>query len=1066
MGRPLAVPRRRGRRRETPLSHMNRIHQAERVTQNRVVQLLTRPLGYRSLGNWERRPGNAAIEEGLLRNWLRQRGTDESLVTRALTKLQDAAAIGGGRNLYDANKAVYGLLRYGVKVKADGADHTSTVWLVDWNDPEANDLAVAEEVTVHGHHEKRPDVVVYVNGIALAVLELKRSSVSVADGVRQNIINQQREFIEPFFAPVQLVLAGNDSEGLRYGTVGTTEPYYLTWKEERPGWTPDASPDTKYIPADECDGGANALDCALSRLLDPRRLLELVHDFVVFDAGTKKLARHNQYFGVRAAQTRVQRREGGILWHTQGSGKSLTMVWLARWIRETITDSRVLIVTDRVELDAQIEKVFTGVGEPIHRTTGGADLVATLNRPVPPLVCSLVHKFGPSEDESVAEFANAVRQAAGEGYSPKGDIYVFVDEAHRTQSGTLHEAMRALLPNAVFVGFTGTPILKDEKKRTHDRFGPFIHTYKFDEAVADGVIRDIRYEARDIDQNLGSKKRIDRRFERLIAREGLSDDDRARLTERWATLRKLYSSQERLQRIVSDILDDMDAKPRLRTGHGNAILVTSSVYEACKVYELFQDTELRGKCAVVTSYRPHVSDIKSQPTAEGQNEALLKYEIYRRMLADYFREPEDEAAGKTEAFEMAVKERFVETPGQMKLLIVVDKLLTGFDAPPATYLYIDKPMRNHGLFQAICRVNRLDGDDKDYGYVVDYRDLFNALASTIEDYTGGAFEAYDPDDVAGLLNKRLDHARQDLDQALEQVRALLDGVEPPRETTQILHYFCAREGADADELQANKARRDLLYKVVRALVRTYADLADEMPEAGYTAVEAAAVKQEVYQAEKTAEAVRVASDDRADTSYYDPHMRQLLDEFVRADDAEIVASFNDIGLVELIVERGIGAAEKVLPGGLRENADTIAETIENNVRRVIIEKRSTNPKYYEDLSDQLDALIEARRERAEEFAAYLQQLEALTRQAARPEESKDYPDAMNTSALRALYDNLDRDEALASGVHAAIHSARLDGWRGHAVKEKKVLYAIEDALGNHAERAPAVFAIAETQREY
>ena len=1047
----------------------NDITQSERATQDRVVQLLTDEdrLGYTYLGNWQHRADNAGIETGLLRDWLRGRGVSETLISRALLKLQDAASIGGGKTLYDANRDVYELLRYGASVKEDGADHTSTVWLIDWDDPAANDFAVAEEVTVHGHYEKRPDVVVYVNGLALAVLELKQSRISVAEGIRQNRVNQQRDFIEGFFPTVQLVLAGNDTEGLRYGTVGTTEPYYLTWKEERPGWKPGDPPDAKYVPADECAEGSVALDCDLARLLGKRRLLEFVHDFVVFDAGTKKLARHNQYFGVKAAEARVRQRHGGIVWHTQGSGKSLTMVWLAKWILHNVEDARVLIVTDRVELDEQIEKVFVGVGEEIHRTTGGADLVDTLNRPAPDLICSLVHKFGRTDDESLGEYVEAVRKAtASGGYSPKGDVYVFVDEAHRTQSGKLHDAMRELLPNAVFVGFTGTPLLKADKAATHERFGPFVHTYKFDEAVKDGVIRDIRYEARDIDQNLGSKRKIDRRFERLVEKEDLTDDDRAQLKQRWATLRKLYSSEDRLKRIVGDIQDDMESKPRLKTGHGNAILVTGSVYEACKVYELFQRGPLRGKCAVVTSYRPHHSDVKAQPTAEGENEAALKFDVYRKMLADHFRLSEDEAAGKTEEFETAVKKRFVKEPGQMKLLIVVDKLLTGFDAPPATYLYIDKSMRDHGLFQAICRVNRLDGDDKDFGYVVDYRDRFNALAEAIDDYTGGAFEAFDDDDVAGLLEKRIDHARRDLDEALEEARALFSLVEPPRETRQVLHYFCAADTTDRDALQENKPRRDLLYRAVRKLVRTYADLVDEMPEAGYTEKEAAEIAAEVRSFERTAEAVRTASGDRADTSYYDPHMRQLLDEFVRADDAEVVASFNDVGLVEMIVERGIGVVEKVLPGGILKDEAAVAETIENNVRRVIIQKRSSNPKYFDDLSDLLDAIIEARRERAEEYADHLANLESILRKAARPEESSDYPASMNTVARRALYDNLDGDEDLAERVDAAIHSARMDSWRSNKVKEKRVLYAIQEALGDRADEADAIFDLAISQREY
>lgn len=271
----------------------------------------------------------------------------------------------------------------------------------------------------------------------------------------------------------------------------------------------------------------------------------------------------------------------------------------------------------------------------------------------------------------------------------------------------------------MFVGFTGTPLLKVDKKKSLEIFGytgawsGYIHTYKFNEAVADGVVLDLRYEARDIDQYVTSQKKVDQWFD--LKTKGLSDMARAQLKLKWGTLQKVLSSQDRLEQIVNDILMDMETKPRLMDGRGNAMLVCSSIYQACKVYDLFNKTDLAGKCAIITSYQPSPADIKGEESGEGLTEKLRKYEIYRRMLADYFEKPEDEAMTMAEEFEKQVKKKFIEEPGQMRLLIVVDKLLTGFDAPSATYLYIDKEMHDHGLFQAICRVNRLDGDDKDYG---------------------------------------------------------------------------------------------------------------------------------------------------------------------------------------------------------------------------------------------------------------------------------------------------------------------------------------------------------------
>lgn len=387
---------------------MSTVGQRERITQDRVVRLFRDRLNYDYLGNWETRQNNRNIEAELLTRWLSRRRVSDTLITKALRRLGQAAALGEGKNLYDANKEVYRLLRYGVKVKAGASEQNQTVWLIDWQHPDNNDFALAEEVTIQGEHKKRPDVVLYVNGIAMGVLELKRSSVAIGQGIRQNLDNQKKTFICPLFTTMQLVMAENDTQGLRYGTIETPEKYYLQWKEA------DKNPFD------------SALDWHLSLICNKARFLEIIHNFIVFDAGTKKTCRHNQYFGIKAAQERVQNREGGIIWHTQGSGKSLTMVWLAKWLRENLPDARVLIVTDRTELDEQIEKVFKGVDEDIYRTTSGAALVAALNQTTPWLICSLVHKFGRGEGESTDQFLTELQAKLSS--APKGELFVFVDD--------------------------------------------------------------------------------------------------------------------------------------------------------------------------------------------------------------------------------------------------------------------------------------------------------------------------------------------------------------------------------------------------------------------------------------------------------------------------------------------------------------------------------------------------------------------------------------------------------------------------------------------------------------
>ena len=684
----------------------NTVGQLEQQTQARVVALLQDRLDYDYLGNWLERTDNSNIEQDLLTAWLDKRDIAPALTRRAIFELQRVAS-DTSQTLFERNREVYRLLRYGVKLKPEVGESTVTVWLIDWQDAGANHFAFAQEVTVKGADAKastkRPDIVLYINGIAIGVLELKRSTVSVSEGIRQNLDNQKKAFIQPFFSTMQWVMAGNDTEGLRYGTIETPEKYYLKWVEEEGDY------------ADE----PHLLDRHVLQVCSKARLLELMHDFVVFDAGTKKLCRQNQYFGVKAAQRFIARREGGIIWHTQGSGKSLTMVWLAKWILANRKGARVLIITDRTELDEQIEKVFKGVNETICRTKSGADLIAKLNDTEETLLCTLIHKFGgKTGDDEDGDGDVASKQATKaflaslrhlpKDFQAKGDIHVFVDECHRTQSGDLHGAMKALLPNALLIGFTGTPLLKADKQKSIEVFGRYIHTYKFDQAVREGVVLDLRYEARDIDQSITSQKKIDEWFDAKTS--GLNDLAKAQLKQKWGTMQRVLSSRSRLEQIVADILLDMATRPRLMDGHGNAMLVAGSIYEACKYFELFGETELKGKCAIVSSYTPHVADSKGETTGMGDTDNLFKYGVYRQMLADWFGEPPETAQTKADKFELAVKKKFIDEPGQMKLLIVVDKLLTGFDAPSATYLYIDKKMQDHGLFQAICRVHRLDGD--------------------------------------------------------------------------------------------------------------------------------------------------------------------------------------------------------------------------------------------------------------------------------------------------------------------------------------------------------------------
>jgi type I restriction enzyme R subunit len=1012
----------------------NNIGKPERATQNRIVQLFQADLNYEYLGDWEEEMRTQPIEENLLYKFLTAtQGYSDVLSRKAIGELTKTA--GNLTNgLYESNKETYKLLRYGIPLREELGQPKETVWLINWKEPQKNHFAIAEEVTVKGKYDKRPDIVIYVNGIALGVIELKRSKVGVTEGIRQNLDNQKPEFIQKFFTTMQYVLAGNDTQGLRYGTIETSEKYFLQWKEES---------DRQYD---------YVLDKHLSLICEKSRFLELIHDFVVFDKGVKKLCRPNQFFGIKAAHNNVHNKQGGIIWHTQGSGKSLTMVWLTKWIRENIQDSRVLIITDREELDDQIEKLFIGVDENIYRTTSGKDLLNKLNAKEHWLICSLVHKFGrQSEEGDYDSFIEEIKKNLGKDFKAKGNIYVFVDECHRTQSGKLHDAMKLILPAALFIGFTGTPLLKKDKQKSIEIFGPYIgNPYKFDEAVEDGVVLDLLYEARDVEQFVTDQQSIDEWFE--AETKGLNDVAKIQLKKHWGTMQKVLGSKSRLEKIVFDIIKDFKIKPRLSTGEGNAMLVSGSVYQACKFYELFQNAGFKD-CAIITSYEPHHSNIKGEETGEDSpTDNILKYEVYQKMLN-----------GKTtEVFEDEAKTKFIKEPSKMKLLIVVDKLLTGFDAPSATYLYIDKKMQDHGLFQAICRVNRVDDDSKEYGYIVDYKDLFKSLQKSINDYTSEAFDEYDEEDVKGLLTNRYKASRERLETAMETVIAMCEPVHPKDEPN-FIRYFCGNT-ENPNDLKATEEKRVALYKAVVSLIRAYSDIANEMHKIGYDEQKAEDIRQQVQYYSDLRDTIKRASGDYIDLKRFEPSMRQLMDMYLDAKSSKKISDLDNKTLVELIVKLG-EESEEGEEGKRKKKRESVSETIENNVRKVIIEESQTNPKYYEKMSKLLDELIQQRKNETLEYQEYLKRITALAQSISNPNQTNNYPASLTTPARRALYDNLDQDEELAVMLDSVVQYTKNDGWRDGGIREKKVRIAVNGVLQDE-EKTAEIMKIIKAQSEY
>lgn len=1018
--------------------------QREREYQNKLVKRFQDELGYKYLGNWQYAKGenvnslgrqNSPILDDEVRRFLKGRKKadgktpryTDSQIEDVLFQLKKKARLGNAKmnSLMQCNTDLYDTFMMGIKSQPDPESNHEDVMLFDFEDFTNNNFAIAEEVSyidpLSGKN-KRPDIVVYVNGIALAVIELKRSLVNYEEGIKQHLSNE-RDFIPSFFTTTQFTVASNDGVEFRYGTIGTPLKFWCKWKR-----------DTNKL------GDVLTEQESYSMFFNKENFMFFFRYGVLNDGGIKKVLRPHQIYAIKAAATRMPKKESGVIWHSQGSGKSLTMVALASYIRRNFENPRVVVITDRKELDLQLAGTFIKGGNTLHQATSSSDLLDTLNQGKEWLICSLIHKFGANspEDEaekdesgtkvSLDEYLNdlqaIIAQKYGNNFSVKGDnIFVFVDECHRTQSGRLHQAMREIMGKEIMlIGFTGTPLLKKDKgdlynavKNMSERtFGPYIHKYLHKQAVEDKVILDLQYEYRNVEQQLTNKAKVDQKLAALTAGRELTEEQRKTVEERWATLEKVYSTKERIERIGYSILDDVGFG-LLQHDWSNAMLVAGSIYQAYRYYEFFtqgsSNTTLRGRVAVVTSYDPMDSDIANDSADTSKDtEAKYKYKWAKQSFAEA-----GDGIKNADDYEKWAKNLFIKRPAQMKLLIVVNKLLTGFDAPCATVLYIDNEIKDHTLFQAVCRVNRLGEDIKDeegnvtikthkeFGRIISFKNLFDSIEDAVVKFNDGeGFSGLDAVDVDGLLDSAVNKCKEKLQSATEAYEGL-KGIWESKGLTELdslTEYYVTELDGEASA----QDRRNVMYSITGKMVTAYNNMSDYFSQTDFTPEQIERFASLSREAGTIQRKVRQKSGDDFDPRTLDPDMRQLLDQHIRAEDAEtLVEATADFSFLDLIdddtdadkaTDKAIQAA-----GG---NAKGAAEVIEGKARRVNTDWNSgdkdSEKKFSEKLQALLDKLKESNATAKERIKALIEHIKAI-------KHGSDAPEGLDNKRSKALWNN-------------------------------------------------------------
>lgn len=842
----------------------------------------------------------------------------------------------------------------------DGKMLSFNLRYIDWDNPQNNVFHVTEEFAVDSQdrqHNARPDIVLFINGIPFAVIECKAPHIPVEEAVGQMIRNQQAAYIPHLFKFAQLVVATNKN-AVKYATAGTPKKFWSVWKEQDDEWL------QTRLKALVPDRMPTEQDRNIVSLFSPERVYELIRYFILFDANVKKVCRYQQFFAVREIMKTIAEndehgnRQSGVIWHTQGSGKSLSMVMLAKYILMELKDChpRVVIVTDRKELDAQIAATFAHTRLTPARATSGRHLVELVNSARADVITSIINKFNTVERQEVK--------------NPSRDIFVLVDESHRSNYGLMATRMRSVFPNACYIGFTGTPLMKSEKN-TMARFGRLIHKYTIRDGVEDGAIVPLIYEGRFVEQKV-DEENIDLWFKQITRR--LTEAQREDLRRKWSSIRRLTSTDARIKRIALDISEHF-IEGYKDTGF-KAMLATNYKRDAIRYLECFEQFgDLN--CAVVISppdMREGVDDVD-----EGADDLVVSF--WNKMMQQY---------GDADRYEEAIKNRFCD--GEIDILIVCSKLLTGFDAPLCQVLYIDKELKEHGLLQAIARTNRLH-EGKDYGLIVDYRGLIEKLDTAMDMYSGAGLENFDGGDLKGVV--------VDVMAAVGNLRSAY---------TQLVELFApvgSISDAEAVEvfLADDKMRQDF-YTLLCAFGRALHLVLNA--EQAYNAL--SKEERQKYQDtfiffSKVRRSVKLQYCDAIDNAEYEPLMQNLLDTHLSVAGLKKITSPIDI------LNKDDFEKELEELGSLRSKADAIA----SRMTRSISEKRDENPAYYDSFSKRIRDALALYKEKVISEAEYLAKMRTIMGDYHAGRSTVSYPERIKNNVhaqaffgvLTALFDEVE-----------------------------------------------------------